>query len=353
MRFHRIAPLAHVALRDVRPDLAALLREDRDRALMHHVRVTASLAAIRSTLTDIPWVTFKGPVLSELRHPVAGLRSYGDLDVLVDPMDLREASERLLGTGWRNLATRDDLLNGEVTGEWSWVAPVARSSTCTGRWCSPRPCVAGSTSRPPSCSPAAVLSPSGRSRCAPSTSLTRWSTCATTPRSPAPSGWSTCSTSTRRQPGSRAGTRLPSGLGPGAPAAQVGLVLARARRVLGTPVPEDLDGQLGLSRAFGTLVSGGGPRPPIPAVRTDASWPRLVARAARPSVLATVATTLRTAVLGAVNRGRPTPAPEQLSPAGRDDVEAWFSAVEAVSDSATAPLATRGEVLPSRQEVRL
>ena len=117
VRFHRIAPLAHVALRDVRPDLAALLREDRDRALMHHVRVTTSLAAIRSTLADIPWVTFKGPVLSESLHPVAGLRSYGDLDVLVGPTDLREAGERLLGAGWQVLATRDDLLNGEVTGE--------------------------------------------------------------------------------------------------------------------------------------------------------------------------------------------------------------------------------------------
>ena len=60
VRFHRIAPLAHVALRDVRPDLAALLREDRDRALMHHVRVTTSLAAIRSTLAGLPWATSRG-----------------------------------------------------------------------------------------------------------------------------------------------------------------------------------------------------------------------------------------------------------------------------------------------------
>ena len=74
VRFHRIAPLAHVALRDVRPDLAALLREDRDHALTHHVRVTTSLAAISSTLADVPWLAFKGPVLSELLHPVAGLR---------------------------------------------------------------------------------------------------------------------------------------------------------------------------------------------------------------------------------------------------------------------------------------
>ena len=72
-------------------------------------------------------------------------------------------------------------------------------------------------------------------------------------------------------------------------------MLARARRVLGTPVPEDLDGQLGLSRAFGTLVSAVDRARPTPAVRTDASWPRLVARAARPSVAATVSATLRTA----------------------------------------------------------
>ena len=64
VRFHRIAPLAHVALRDARPDLAALLREDRDRALMHHVRVTTTLAAVSNTLADLPWATFKGPVLS-------------------------------------------------------------------------------------------------------------------------------------------------------------------------------------------------------------------------------------------------------------------------------------------------
>ena len=55
--------------------------------------------------------------LPKVLHPVAGLRSYGDLDILVAPTDLREAGERLLGAGWQVLATPDDLRNGEVTGE--------------------------------------------------------------------------------------------------------------------------------------------------------------------------------------------------------------------------------------------
>ena len=113
--------------------------------------------------------------------------------------------------------------------------------------------------------------------------------------------------------------------------AQVGLVLARARRVLGTPVPQDLDRRLGLSRAFGTLVSAVDLAWPTPAVRAEASWPRLVARAARPSATATASRALQNAVLGALNRARPAPAAERRTPAGRDDVQAYFSAVEAVS----------------------
>ncbi|HET6939547.1 MAG TPA: hypothetical protein VFI19_13115, partial [Nocardioides sp.] len=117
--------------------------------------------------------------------------------------------------------------------------------------------------------------------------------------------------------------------------AQVGLVLARSGRVLGTPVPRDLDRRLGLSRAFGTLSSTVDRAWPTPAVRNEASWPRLVARVARPSATATAFRALQNAVLGAVNRARPTPTPAPPTPAARDDVEAWFSAVEAVAGTAT------------------
>jgi Uncharacterised nucleotidyltransferase len=336
VRFHRIAPLAHVALRDVRPDLAALLRDDRDRALMHHVRVTTSLAAIGSILADIPWLTFKGPVLSETLHPVAGLRSYSDLDILVSPLDLRDACDRLLRTGWQVLATRDDLLNGEVTGEievgraggvgvdlhWSLVL----SESMRRRFPIPTAdLLARSTAVTIGSVEARTLDPtdtlvhlchhaafSGAVRLVhlldvdqAARRVTEWDQVVGRARS-----WGA--------------------------AAQVGLVLARARRVLGTPVPQDLDRRLGLSRAFEVLGSAVDRARPSPAARSEASWSRLVARAARPSATATVTRALQNAVLGAVDRARPAPARKQWSPAGSDDVETWLSAVEAIAGTATA-----------------
>ena len=98
--------------------------------------------------------------------------------------------------------------------------------------------------------------------------------------------------------------------------AQVGLVLARARRVLGTPVPEELDRQLGLSRAFRTLVCRGrpapGPPPPYAVTPRCHDWWRAPRGRAR---LATASVALQNAVLGAVDRARPAPAREQSTPA--------------------------------------
>jgi len=111
--------------------------------------------------------------------------------------------------------------------------------------------------------------------------------------------------------------------------AQVGLVLARAQRVLGTEVPEDFRRRLGMSRSLVALGSAVDVLRPAPAARREASWPRLVARAARPSGVATAATALRNAALGAVDHVRPAPSEVSATPAGRDDVEAWFTAVEA------------------------
>ncbi len=334
VRFHRIAPLAHVALREARPDLAALLRVDRDQALLHHVRVTTTLAAISSTLTDLSWATFKGPVLSESLHPVAGLRSYGDLDVLVAPTDLREAGERLLTAGWEVLATPDDLLNGEVTGElelgrtggalvdlhWSLVL----SETLRRRFHVPTTDLL-ERSVPLMVGPVEVRTFD--------TTDTLVHLC----HHAAFSGavrlihlLDVDQAARRMQDWDRVTQRARSW---GAEA-QVGLVLARAQRVLGTPVPAGLDRRLGLSRGFGSLMSAVDRAWPTGAVRSEASWPRVVARAVRPSASATTARALQNAVLGLVTRARPAAAPRQNLPAGRDDVEAWFSSVERVAGTA-------------------
>ncbi|HEX5089010.1 MAG TPA: nucleotidyltransferase family protein [Nocardioides sp.] len=335
-RFHRIAPLVHVALREERPDLAALLREDRDQALMHHVRVTTTLAAISGTLGDLSWATFKGPVLSESLHPVAGLRSYGDLDLLVAPTDLREAGDRLMEAGWRVLATPDDLLNGEVTGEIELGRPggavidlhwsLVLSETLRRRFHVPTDDLLARSV------PLKIGDVGVRTFDATDTLVHLCHHAA-------------FSGAVRLvhlvdvdQAARRIGDwdRVVQRARAWGAAAQVGLVLARTRRVLSTSLPPDLDLRLGLSRAFSRFASAVDGLRPVPSVRGEASWPRLVARAARPGVLATASHALQNAALGAVNRARPAAAPTRPDRAGDDDVEAWLTAVERVAGGTSA-----------------
>ena len=336
VRFHRIAPLAHVALRGARPDLAALLREDRDRALVHHVRVTTSLAAIGSTLGDLRWAVFKGPVLSESLHPVPGLRSYGDLDLLVAPTDLREAGERLLAAGWHVLASPDDLLNGQVTGEvelgrdggavvdlhWSLVL----SETLRRRFPVP-------TEEVLARSTPLMIGPVEVRTFDPADTLVHLCHHAAFSGAVRLLHLLDVDQAARRIEDWDQVARRAASWGAGA---QVALVLARAGRVLGTPVPAHLDRRLGVSRAFGPLTSAVDVAWPVPTVRGEASWPRLVARVARPSAAATAARAVQNAVLGAVNRARPEAPTGRPEPARREDVEAWISAVERAAGTSSA-----------------
>jgi Uncharacterised nucleotidyltransferase len=335
VRFHRIAPLAHVALRDVRPDLAALLRDDRDHALMHHVQVTTTLAAIGSTLADIPWLTFKGPVLSESLHPVPGLRTYTDLDILVAPTGLREAARRLFGTGWQVLATRDDLLNGEVTGEielgqaggaivdlhWSLVL----SETLRRRFHVP-------TDELLARSVPVVIGPVETRTLDATDTLVHLAHHAAFSDVIRLGHLLDVDQAARRiQDWDLVVRRAWSwGTGP-----QVGLVLARARRVLGTPVPPDLDRRLGLSRGVTALGFAVDRAQPVPALRKQSSWPRLLGRAARPGAVATATRIMQSAAMVAINRSRTSSPPKPFEPAARDDVESWVSAVEGVTGTAS------------------
>jgi hypothetical protein len=293
------------------------------------------LAAISSTLADLRWATFKGPVLSESLHPVAGLRSYGDLDVLVAPADLREAGERLFGAGWQVLATPDDLLNGAVTGEielgrtggavvdlhWSLVL----SETLRRRFTVPTPELLARSS------PLLIGSVEVHTL-DPNDTLVHLCHHAAFAGAVRLVHLLDVDQAARRIQDWGEVVRRARSWGAGA---QVALVLARSGRVLGTPVPQDLNRRLGLSRAFGTLMSAADRAWPVPAVRREASWPRLVAGAVRPSATATAFRTLQNAALRAVDRVRPAPVAEPATPATHADVEAWFSEVEAVAGTET------------------
>lgn len=75
------------------------LHADRAGAVATHLRSVADLADVANALHDLAWAVIKGPVLVERVHGSVDLRSYRDLDVLVDPRDLEQAVGALRTVG--------------------------------------------------------------------------------------------------------------------------------------------------------------------------------------------------------------------------------------------------------------
>lgn len=85
---HGIEGCLHHALEHVPGIDQAVIDElaaARRRASVRHLMSTRSLGAIDTLLqaNGVPWLVFKGPVLSSTLYCDAGLRSYGDLDILI------------------------------------------------------------------------------------------------------------------------------------------------------------------------------------------------------------------------------------------------------------------------------
>lgn len=81
---------------EVPVDIAADVDDDR----LLRLQVTAALGRVAEVLdrADVPWLTFKGPVIAALMARPE-LRTYNDLDVLVGATDLGPAVEALIAAG--------------------------------------------------------------------------------------------------------------------------------------------------------------------------------------------------------------------------------------------------------------
>ncbi|WP_210438710.1 nucleotidyltransferase domain-containing protein [Nocardioides xinjiangensis] len=331
-RFHRIAPLVHVAHRDAAPDVARLFREDRMRAITMHLRSCAALQQLSSALGDVEWVTFKGPVYSEHAHPVPGLRAYNDVDVLVDPSRLRAVSRRLGEAGWRIADYEDMLLNRAVPGEMHWVSTsgvlvdlhwsmINMASrrrlfdVPTADLLHRRVPVLLGTQEAWTLDPADTLvhaclhaALSGANKLIYlvdvdrlSRSITDWDDLADRARQ-----W-------RAQ-------------------VQVALVLGRSQRVLGTTFPTDLPSRLRVPRSLQAAMVLTDRVAPVPHGRTNAGLNRFVARAVRASGPATLAAAGRNATRWLGDR-RSTPAHGEGPRRGADEtaLEVYLAAVESAA----------------------
>ena len=125
-RQHLVAPILHGALAAlVPPDAPGMteLGDDRLSAVGNHLRTLADLARLKPVLESMGarWAVVKGPVLAEVFYPRPDLRSYDDLDVLVDPSQFGEVVDALESLGARLLDQNWPLIRSSGRGELSLV----------------------------------------------------------------------------------------------------------------------------------------------------------------------------------------------------------------------------------------
>ena len=82
-------------------DGARRLRDHHVGTVARHLQLTSELQAITTLLNSasIPSLALKGPVLAECTYPRPDLRSYGDIDLLIHPQDVRRALDVLHESG--------------------------------------------------------------------------------------------------------------------------------------------------------------------------------------------------------------------------------------------------------------
>lgn len=128
---HRVAqPLTAAAHALVLPDpvadeLAAVTRDDR-LAAMSQVR---AIGTVTEALAGIEHLLFKGAALAVQTEGDLTARGIGDVDVLVDPADLRRAVDRLVAAGW---TMRPQHASDPTTWMWTYQRRVAHELALEG-----------------------------------------------------------------------------------------------------------------------------------------------------------------------------------------------------------------------------
>jgi hypothetical protein len=107
---HRVDGCVHAVLDEVGGvDARAIgrLEVGRRQAASHHLLVRDGLARLGAMLdaAGIPWLVFKGPVLSSSVYCEPGMRRYSDLDILVPPARYADAVASMEDAGYRNPIT--------------------------------------------------------------------------------------------------------------------------------------------------------------------------------------------------------------------------------------------------------
>lgn len=113
---HAVTNFVYLSIRGspgfIHPEALGELEWHHKMTICHHLRALADLGSLAATLdgAGIPWMTFKGPFLSEHYYSRPDLRTYHDLDVVVCREDLARAVEVLESVGIRLVDSNWELL---------------------------------------------------------------------------------------------------------------------------------------------------------------------------------------------------------------------------------------------------
>ncbi|MGE0309544.1 MAG: nucleotidyltransferase family protein [Acidimicrobiia bacterium] len=125
-RRHLVVPALHDALASALPTdhpAAIELENAHVMSIGNHLRILADLARLAPLLesTGARWAVLKGPVLAEVFYPRPDLRSYDDLDVLVEPGRLGDVVDALEASGAHLLDVNWPLIRSSGRGEITLV----------------------------------------------------------------------------------------------------------------------------------------------------------------------------------------------------------------------------------------
>lgn len=283
-RRHGVEGLLDLALHSVGAGTASSTAA-RVGAAVQHTRTLALLGQVADVLgaAGVPHLVVKGPVLAGYHYERPDLRRYVDLDVLVAPVDFPRALDSLVGDGFRvfeeDWSTLREVLAGElrllrgrdvVDLHWTLVDDPSARERC--RFPTPelftthRQVTVAGSGIPTTGVPQTLLhvalhaALSGAARLVWLVDVDR--------------------VLRRDEPDWAEVVRAARAAGI---AAQVGVVLARARQVVGAPVPPEVLRSLGPALPWRGVVRCGDRWAPVGTARTDASPARLLARATRES----------------------------------------------------------------------
>ena len=110
------------------PDrVRAALTRQRDAAAMRQLLIVGALSALGRRFDDagVRWVVMKGPVVAGLLYPDVGDRSYGDLDLLVLRQDFATAADILEQLGYVHTTKDWALAERMLAGELGMISALA------------------------------------------------------------------------------------------------------------------------------------------------------------------------------------------------------------------------------------